>query len=44
MFNHLNEIVALKLTPGDVHDGAPVEQLTQDPTGKLFSDKGYFGK
>jgi hypothetical protein len=29
VFNHLNEIVALKLTPGNVHDGAPVEQLTQ---------------
>lgn len=40
VFNHLNEIVAVKLTPGNVHDGAPVEQLTQDLTGKLFGDKG----
>jgi hypothetical protein len=44
VFNHLNEIVALKLTPGNVHDGAPVEQLTRDLTGKLFGDKGYLGK
>jgi len=44
VFNHLNEIVALKLTPGNVHDGAPVEQLTQNLTGKLFGDKGYLGK
>ncbi len=44
VFNHLNEIVAVKLTPGNVHDGAPVEQLTQDLTGKLFGDKGYLGK
>src|SRR5215467_10358130 len=44
VFNHLNEIVALKLTPGNVYDGAPLEQLTQNLTGKLFGDKGYLGK
>jgi hypothetical protein len=44
VFNHLHEIVALKLTPGNVHDGTPVEQLTQTLTGKLFGDKGYLGK
>jgi Transposase DDE domain len=44
VFNHLNEIVAVKLTPGNVHDGASVEQLTQHLTGKLFGDKGYLGK
>jgi hypothetical protein len=44
VFNHRNEIVAVKLTPGNVHDGAPVEQLTQNLTGKLFGDKGYLGK
>ena len=44
VFNHLNEIVAVKLTPGKVHDGAPVEQLMQYLTGRLFGDKGYLGK
>jgi hypothetical protein len=44
LFDHLNEIVAIKLTPGNVHDTVPVEQLTQDLTGKLFGDKGYLGK
>ena len=44
VFNQLNEIVAVKLTPGNVHDGAPMEQLTQNLTGKLFGDKGYLGK
>ena len=44
VFNHLHEIVAVKLTPGNVHDGAPVEQLTHDLTGKLFGDKGYLGQ
>jgi hypothetical protein len=40
VFNHLNEIVAVKLTPGNVHDGAQVEQLTRHLTGKLFGDQG----
>jgi hypothetical protein len=44
VFNHLNEIVAVKLTPGNVHDTVPVEQLTQNLTGKLFGGKGYLGK
>jgi hypothetical protein len=44
VFNHLHEIVAVKLTPGNVHDTAPVEQLTQTLTGKLFGDKGYLGQ
>src|SRR5215469_3695671 len=44
VFNHLNQIVALKLTPGNVHDTAPVPQLTKNLLGKLFADKGYIGK
>src|SRR6201994_4816111 len=44
VFNHERQIVALKLTPGNVHDTAPVEQLTRDLIGKLFGDKGYVGK
>jgi len=44
VFNHLNEIMAVRLTPGNVHDTVPVEQLTQHLTGKLFADKGYLGK
>jgi Transposase DDE domain len=44
VFNHLNEIVAVKLIPGNVHDIVPVEQFTQYLTGKLFGDKGYLGK
>ena len=44
MFNYWGEIVALKLTPGDVHDTTPVPELTQGLVGKLFGDKGYLGK
>src|SRR5688572_14258858 len=39
VFNNRNEIVALKLTPGNVHDTTPA--LTRDLIGKLFGDKGY---
>lgn len=44
VFNELNEIVALKLTGGNVSDTTPVPQLTKDLIGKLFGDKGYIGK
>jgi DDE family transposase len=44
VFNHMREIVAVKLTPGNVSDTAIVPQLTKDLMGKLFGDKGYIGK
>lgn len=44
VFNHQREIVALKLTPGNVSDAAPVPELTKDLVGKLFGDKGYIGQ
>jgi hypothetical protein len=44
VFNHERQIVALTLTPGNVHDTTPVPQLTQGLIGKLFGDKGYVGK
>ena len=36
---HRQWIVALKLTPGNVHDTTPVPALTRELTGKLFGDK-----
>ena len=44
VFNTDHEIVALKLTPGNVHDTTPVPALTRELTGKLFGDKGYIGQ
>jgi hypothetical protein len=44
VFNHLNEIAALTLTPGHVSDTAPVPALTKDLIGKLFGAKGYLGQ
>ena len=44
VFNDLNQIVAFKLTAGNLADSAPVSALTKDLLGKLFGDKGYIGK
>jgi Transposase DDE domain len=44
VFNDLNQIVALKLTAGNVADTAPVPALTKNLRGKLFGDKGYIGQ
>ena len=44
VFNQLNEIVALKITPGNVADTKAVPFLTKTLVGKLFGDKGYIGK
>src|ERR687898_2658292 len=44
VFNTDNEIVALLLTPGNVHDTTPVPALTRELIGKLFGDKGYIGQ
>jgi DDE family transposase len=44
IFNHDRQIVALKLTPGNVNDTTPVPDLTRDLIGKLFGDKGYVGQ
>jgi hypothetical protein len=44
VFNHVREIVAVKLTPGNVSDTAVVPKLTKDLIGKLCGDKGYIGK
>src|SRR3954462_3536722 len=42
VFNTDNEIVALKLTPGN--DTTPVPALTRGLIGKLFGDKGSIGR
>ena len=44
VFNDEWEIVAMKLTPGNVHDAKPVPELTRELIGKIFGDKGYLGK
>jgi len=42
--NHLGELIAVDLTPGNVDDRTPLDRLTQRVFGKLFGDKGYLSK
>ena len=41
IINECGQIIAFKLTPGNVDDRVPVPDLTQDIWGYLFGDKGY---
>lgn len=42
--NYKGEIVAAKVTAGNVHDTQPVQELSQHLSGKLYGDKGYLSK
>ena len=44
IINHLGEIVALKLTTGNVDDREPVSDMADSLFGKLYGDKGYISK
>ena len=44
VINDLGELLAVRITPGNVYDRAPVPRLTQHLFGKLFGDKGYISK
>lgn len=41
IINECGEILAFKITPGNVDDRVPVPDLTQNLWGWLFGDKGY---
>ena len=38
------ELLAFKLTPGNVDDRKPVPEMTQGIFGKLFGDRGYISQ
>lgn len=42
--NDRGELLAFRLTPGNVDDRRPVPQLTKKLSGKRFGDKGYISK
>jgi hypothetical protein len=44
IFNDQREIVALKITRGNVSDAKVLPELSHDLAGKIFGDKGYLGK
>ncbi len=44
IINHQGDILAAKITPGNVDDRAPVPELCKEMEGKLYGDKGYIGQ
>lgn len=44
VINHQGEIVAIKLTPGNVDDRKGLLPIVSDLFGKMYADKGYIGK
>jgi hypothetical protein len=44
VINHKGQIMALKITPGNIADSAVLDEITQRLTGKLCADKGYIGR
>jgi hypothetical protein len=44
VINDKGEILACKLTPGNVDDRLPVKKLAKDLFGYLFGDKGYISQ
>ncbi|MBD2807194.1 IS982 family transposase, partial [Xenorhabdus sp. ZM] len=42
--NHQGEILALKVTAGNVDDREPVLELAKELTGSLYDDKGYLSQ
>lgn len=41
IINHKGELMAVRITPGNVDDRAVLDNLTKGLTGKLLADKGY---
>jgi len=44
IINERGELLAFKLTPGNVDDRKPVPDMSSDLFGKLFGDKGYISQ
>ena len=44
IINDRGELLAFKLTPGNVDDRVPVPDLAQDLFGKLFGERGYISQ
>ena len=41
VINHKGQIMAVKITAGNVADGSVLDEITRHLTGKLYADKGY---
>lgn len=42
--NHRGELLACRITPGNVDDRQPVPEMAKELSGKLFGDKGYISQ
>ena len=42
--NHLGELLAVRLTPGNIDDRKPLPSMAARLWGQLFADKGYLSK
>lgn len=44
VINNLGELIAFKITKGNVHDGVAAKSILSSLEGLAFGDKGYIGK
>ena len=44
VMNHRGELMAMKITPGNTDDRAPLEEMVAGLEGKLLVDRGYISK
>ncbi len=44
VMNHRGELMAIKITPGNTDDRAPLAEMVKTLQGKLLADKGYISK
>lgn len=42
--NHKGEIIAVRITPGNIDDRAVLDRMTTGLTGKILGDKGYISR
>ena len=44
MVNHKGQLMAVKITPGNVDDRVALKDIVKGLKGKCYADKGYIGK
>jgi hypothetical protein len=44
VINHQDQIMALKITPGNTADSTVPDAITRHLRGKLYADTGYIGR
>ena len=43
IINDVGQIMAIKITQGNIDDRTPVTELTKKLKGSVYADKGYIG-